>query len=81
RMDSGLATGPIEDIDAYVDILTEFLYKTTLFIKPIFSQARPDAKRVVLAEGEEARVLHATQDLINLGAEYYTHLTLPTTTF
>lgn len=30
-------------------------------MKPIFSQARADAKRVVLAEGEEARVLHATQ--------------------
>ncbi|WP_334354457.1 phosphate acyltransferase [Enterobacter hormaechei] len=36
-------------------------------LEPIFSQARADAKRVVLAEGEEARVLHATQELITLG--------------
>lgn len=66
-MDSGVATRPIEDFDAYVDKLTEFVYKTNLFMKPIFSQARADAKRVVLAEGEEARVLHATQELITLG--------------
>ena len=66
-MDSGVATRPITDFDAYVDKLTEFVYKTNLFMKPIFSQARADAKRVVLAEGEEARVLHATQELITLG--------------
>ena len=62
-----MATRPIEDFDAYIDKLTEFVYKTNLFMKPIFSQARADAKRVVLAEGEEARVLHATQELITLG--------------
>lgn len=66
-MDSGVATRPIEDFDAYKDKLTEFVYKTNLFMKPIFSQARQDPKRVVLAEGEEARVLHATQELITLG--------------
>lgn len=66
-MDSGVATRPIQDFDAYIDKLTEFVYKTNLFMKPIFSQARADAKRVVLAEGEEARVLHATQELITLG--------------
>jgi len=66
-MDSGVATRPIADFDAYVDKLTEFVYKTNLFMKPIFSQARTDAKRVVMAEGEEARVLHATQELVSLG--------------
>ena len=66
-MESGVATRPIADFDVYIDKLTEFVYKTNLFMKPIFSQARADAKRVVLAEGEEARVLHATQELITLG--------------
>lgn len=66
-MDSGVATRPIQDFDAYKDKLTEFVYKTNLFMKPIFSQARKDPKRVVLTEGEEARVLHATQELITLG--------------
>lgn len=66
-MDSGVATRPIADFTAYVDKLTEFVYKTNLFMKPVFSQARNDPKRVVLAEGEEARVLHATQELVTLG--------------
>ena len=65
-MDSGVATRPIADFDAYREQLTEFVYKTNLFMKPIFSQARAP-QRVVLAEGEEVRVLHATQELVSLG--------------
>ncbi|AKH89621.1 NADP-dependent oxaloacetate-decarboxylating malate dehydrogenase [Edwardsiella tarda] len=66
-MDSGVATRPIADMEGYVEHLTEFVYKTTLFMKPVFSQARQDPKRVVLAEGESERVLHATQELVSLG--------------
>ncbi|BDH44993.1 malic enzyme [Salmonella enterica subsp. enterica serovar Choleraesuis] len=66
-MDSGVATRPIADFDVYREKLSEFVYKTNLFMKPIFSQARKDPKRVVLAEGEDTRVLHATQELISLG--------------
>ncbi len=55
------------DFDVYIDKLTEFVYKTNLFMKPIFFQARKAPKRVVLPEGEEARVLHATQELVTLG--------------
>ena len=66
-MESGVATRPIADFDVYIDKLTEFVYKTNLFMKPIFSQARKEPKRVVLPEGEEARVLHATQELVTLG--------------
>lgn len=66
-MESGVATRPISDFDAYREKLTEFVYKTNLFMKPVFAQARKEPKRVVLAEGEEARVLHATQELVSLG--------------
>jgi malate dehydrogenase (oxaloacetate-decarboxylating)(NADP+) len=69
-MDSGVATRPIEDFDAYVEKLAEFVYKTNLFMKPIFSQARKEVKRVVLAEGEEERVLHATQELVSQGLAF-----------
>lgn len=69
-MDSGVATRPIEDFDAYVEKLAEFVYKTNLFMKPIFSQARKEMKRVVLAEGEEERVLHATQELVSQGLAF-----------
>ncbi|MDA5546155.1 NADP-dependent oxaloacetate-decarboxylating malate dehydrogenase [Yersinia massiliensis] len=69
-MDSGVATRPITDFNAYIEKLTEFVYKTNLFMKPIFSQAKKEMKRVVLAEGEEERVLHATQELISQGLAY-----------
>ncbi|MFC0225219.1 NADP-dependent oxaloacetate-decarboxylating malate dehydrogenase [Serratia aquatilis] len=69
-MDSGVAMRPIEDFDAYVEKLTEFVYKTNLFMKPIFSQAKKEIKRVVMAEGEEERVLHATQELVSQGLAY-----------
>lgn len=69
-IDSGVATRPIEDFDAYIEKLAEFVYKTNLFMKPIFSQARKEVKRVVLAEGEEERVLHATQELVSQGLAY-----------
>ncbi|WP_145535275.1 NADP-dependent oxaloacetate-decarboxylating malate dehydrogenase [Yersinia thracica] len=69
-MESGVATRPITDFSAYVEKLSEFVYKTNLFMKPIFSQAKKEMKRVVLAEGEEERVLHATQELISQGLAY-----------
>ncbi|AIA69764.1 MULTISPECIES: NADP-dependent oxaloacetate-decarboxylating malate dehydrogenase [Pectobacterium] len=69
-MDSGVATRPIEDFDAYVEKLTQFVYKTNLFMKPVFAQARQQPKRVVFAEGEDARVLHATQELVTLGLAF-----------
>jgi malate dehydrogenase (oxaloacetate-decarboxylating)(NADP+) len=66
-MDSGVATRPIQDFDAYVDQLTQFVYKTNLFMKPVFSQAKKESKRVVLTEGEDERVLHATQEIVLAG--------------
>lgn len=63
-MDSGVAKLPIKDMAAYIEKLTEFVYKTTLFMRPIFAKARENIKRVVLAEGEEERTLHATQEIV-----------------
>lgn len=69
-MDSGVATRPITDWDAYHEKLTQFVYKTNLFMKPIFSQAKAEIKRIVLAEGEEDKVLHATQEVVSMGLAY-----------
>ncbi|BBH11263.1 NADP-dependent malic enzyme [Chromobacterium haemolyticum] len=66
-MDSGVATRPIQDFDAYADQLAQFVYKTNLFMKPVFAQAKKDPKRVVLTEGEDERVLHATQEIVTQG--------------
>ncbi|MFC0858827.1 NADP-dependent malic enzyme [Pasteurella multocida] len=66
-MDSGVATRPIKDFDAYIEKLTQFVYKTNLFMKPMFAQAKQNKKRVLLTDGEESRVLHAVQEIATLG--------------
>lgn len=66
-MDSGVATRPIQDFDAYADQLAQFVHKTNLLMKPVFAQAKKDQKRVVLTEGEDERVLHATQEIVTQG--------------
>ncbi|PTD96831.1 NADP-dependent malic enzyme [Pseudothauera lacus] len=69
-MDSGVATKPIEDFDAYVASLTDFVYQSGIIMKPVFSAAKrvPLAqKRVVYAEGEDERVLHAARVVIDEG--------------
>ena len=65
-MDSGIATRPIEDFYAYIEKLTQFVYTTNLFMKPVFAQAKLDKKRVLLTDGEEPRVLHAVQEIATL---------------
>ncbi|HBO37673.1 MAG TPA: hypothetical protein DD638_03320, partial [Pasteurellaceae bacterium] len=66
-MDSGVATRPIEDFEAYIEKLTQFVYKTNLFMKPVFAKAKLAKKRVLLTDGEEPRVLHAVQEIASLG--------------
>ena len=64
-IDSGVATRPIADMDAYVEKLNQFVYKSSLFMKPVFTQAKSDIQRVVLCEGEDERVLHAAQQIVS----------------
>ncbi|MFP3565733.1 NADP-dependent malic enzyme [Paraburkholderia sp. SIMBA_030] len=67
-MDSGVATRPIEDMDAYEQHLQQFVYHSGTTMKPIFQLARsvePERKRIVFAEGEEERVLRAMQIIVD----------------
>jgi len=64
-MDSGVATRPIADMDAYEEKLSQYIYRTGLLMKPVYDRARSDRKRVVYAEGEEETVLRAVQTVID----------------
>ena len=64
-MDSGVATRPITDFDAYRERLTQFVYHSGLLMKPIFTAAKKDPKRIVYAEGEDERVLRAVQVVVD----------------
>jgi malate dehydrogenase (oxaloacetate-decarboxylating)(NADP+) len=66
-MDSGVATDPIKDFPAYVQKLNEFVYHSGLIMKPIFARAKESPRRIVFAEGEDERVLRATQVVVDEG--------------
>ncbi|MCE4553867.1 NADP-dependent malic enzyme [Pelomonas cellulosilytica] len=67
-MDSGVATRPITDWDAYREKLQSFVYASGNTMKPIFTAAkRAPNKRVAYAEGEEERVLRAAQVVVDEG--------------
>jgi malate dehydrogenase (oxaloacetate-decarboxylating)(NADP+) len=64
-MESGVATRPIEDFDAYRARLTSFVYHSGLLMRPIFDAAKKSPKRIIYAEGEDERVLRAAQVIVD----------------
>ncbi|WP_420549473.1 NADP-dependent malic enzyme [Curvivirga sp.] len=64
-MESGVATRPIEDFEAYMQKLREFVYRSGTVMKPIFDRAISNPKRIVYAEGEEEKVLRAVQVVVD----------------
>ena len=66
--DSGVATRPIQDMEAYIEKLQGFVYASGSIMKPIYAAAkRASKKRVCFAEGEEERVLRAVQIVVDEG--------------
>lgn len=66
-MDSGVATLPIEDMRVYRQKLSEFVYNSAFMMKPVFSQAKKDPKRIVYCEAEDENVLRAVQVVVDEG--------------
>jgi len=66
--DSGVALRPIKDMDAYRESLQGFVYASGTMMKPIFTAAkRALKKRIAYSEGEEERVLRASQIVVDEG--------------
>jgi malate dehydrogenase (oxaloacetate-decarboxylating)(NADP+) len=66
--DSGVASRPITDMDAYRERLQGFVYASGTMMKPIFTAAkRALNKRIAYSEGEEERVLRAAQIVVDEG--------------
>ncbi|MDQ7989752.1 MAG: NADP-dependent malic enzyme [Candidatus Dactylopiibacterium sp.] len=66
-MDSGVATRPIEDWEAYTQQLNSFVWHSGLLMKPVFTAAKRAPARIVFAEGESERVLRAVQTVVDEG--------------
>ncbi len=77
-MDSGVATRPIDSIDAYRDSLAQFVYHSGLIMKPLFAGAKASPKRIVYAEGEDERVLRAVQVVVDEGLAHPVLIGRPT---
>ena len=64
--ETGVATRPIADLEAYRQHLSRFVYQTGMIMRPVFATAKESTqKRVAYAEGEEERVLRAVQVAID----------------
>jgi len=64
-METGVATRPIKDFEAYTNKLREYFIRSQLIMRPIFTRAQENPKRVVYTEGEEERVLQAVQTVLD----------------
>jgi malate dehydrogenase (oxaloacetate-decarboxylating)(NADP+) len=63
-MDSGVATRPITDFDAYQDSLNRFVFRSGMVMKPIIERSQGQGQRIAFADGEDERVLRAAQVLL-----------------
>jgi malate dehydrogenase (oxaloacetate-decarboxylating)(NADP+) len=67
-VESGVASRPIGDVEAYLERLQSFVYASGQTMKPIFAVAkRAQRKNVAFAEGEDRRVLRAAQVIVDEG--------------
>jgi malate dehydrogenase (oxaloacetate-decarboxylating)(NADP+) len=65
--ESGVATRPIADLEAYRHSLGRYVYQTGMLMRPVFSAAKARPARVIYAEGEDERVLRAVQVVLDEG--------------
>jgi malate dehydrogenase (oxaloacetate-decarboxylating)(NADP+) len=66
-MESGVATRPIADLEAYRRKLSEFVNRSGLFMQPFIDAARKHRARIVYAEGEHEDVLLAVKAVVDEG--------------
>jgi len=66
-MDSGVATRPIEDMDLYKQHLSHYVFESIILMRPLFEKAKSDPKRLVYAEGEQTKILHSVQSVLDEG--------------
>jgi malate dehydrogenase (oxaloacetate-decarboxylating)(NADP+) len=66
-MESGVATRPLADLEAYRQRMARFMYQSGASMEPVFAAAKIARKQVAFAEGEDDRVLRAAQVIFDEG--------------
>jgi len=67
--ETGVARHPTADVEAYRAKLDQSVFRTAMIMKPVFEAARGGQRRIVFAEGEDERVLHAAQSMLQEGVD------------
>ena len=62
-METGVAMRPV-DLDDYRRTLEGSVFKSAMVMRPVFEAAASASRRIVFAEGEDERVLHAANAMI-----------------
>jgi malate dehydrogenase (oxaloacetate-decarboxylating)(NADP+) len=68
--ESGVAARPIADYATNEERLNRFVFRSGFIMKPVFAQAKAALKRVIYAEGEDERILRATQVVAEEGLAF-----------
>ena len=63
-METGVATRPVPDLEAYKRGLDGSIIRSSMLMRPVFEAARSAKRRIVFAEGENERVLRAAHALM-----------------
>ena len=63
-MDTGVATRPLADFEAYRHKLDSAVFRSALIMRPVFAAAARSRRRIVFAEGEDERVLRTAQSIL-----------------
>ncbi len=63
-METGVATRPIADMDAYREKLNGSVFKSAMIMRPVFEAAAQATRRIIFAEGEDERVLRAANAML-----------------
>ena len=63
-IETGIATRPIADMEAYKTGLDGSVFKSAMIMRPVFDAARTAERNIVFAEGEDERVLRAAQAIM-----------------
>ena len=63
-METGVASRPIADLDAYREKLDGSVFRSALIMRPVFEASRNAHRKIVFAEGEDDRVLRAALAMI-----------------
>ncbi|QIR85130.1 NADP-dependent malic enzyme [Paracoccus sp. AK26] len=63
-METGVATRPIADLEAYKRKLDSSVFRSALIMRPVFEAAATATRRIAFAEGEEERVLRAANAML-----------------